>query len=217
MGGRGVRSYSDKSRNNFSKSGLGTRVASTLREAIGTKGKPQSIAQASKGANPLFSREHSEYSENCQRVVVAYELRRRGYKVYAQPTFSTDTMGVITYVDRKRGTMSSRWSGAFQHAKIENVGARSGQKMVQNVNAKMAQYGEGSRAVLQIQWKAGGGHVFNVERVRGKTIYVDAQVNKRYSASYLASMVKPGSVNIVRTDNLRISERAKKSVTTRRY
>lgn len=89
--------------------------------------------------------------------------------------------------------------------------------MVQNVNAKMAQYGEGSRAVLQIQWKAGGGHVLNVERTGGKTVYVDAQVNKRYSASYLASMVRPGSVNIIRTDNLRISERAKKSVTIRRY
>lgn len=217
MGGRGASSFTDRRRDRRFSSGLGTRIAGTLKEAIGPRGEPDSIAQAARSANPLFSREYSEYSENCQRVVVAYELRRRGYKVYAQPTFSTDDMGSITHVDYRRGTYSSRWSGAFQHARPENVGARTGRAMVGNVERRMASYGDGARAILQVQWRRGGGHVFNVEQRNGRTLYIDAQVNRRYTQGELARAVKPGSVNIVRTDNLRISERARKSVTMRRY
>lgn len=137
--------------------------------------------------------------------------------MHSQPTFKGDSMGTITHVDRKRGVYSSRWTGAFQKAEVENVGARTGKGMVANVEKKMASYGNSSRAVLQVMLKKGGGHASNVERVNGRNVYVDAQVNERYASAYLARTVKPGSVNIVKTDNLRISERAKESVTTRRY
>lgn len=89
--------------------------------------------------------------------------------------------------------------------------------MIDRLNSKMASYGEGARAVVQVQWKKGGGHVFIAERKNGKTVYIDPQVNKRYTAIYIASSVRPGSVNLVRTDNLRVSERAKNSVTHRKY
>ena len=59
--------------------------------------------------------------------------------------------------------------------------------------------------------------VFNLERQNGKTLYIDAQRNKRYTAAEIQKRAKPGSVNIVRTDNLRISDRAKDSVTSRKY
>lgn len=217
MGGRGVSSFTNRNPQSQFSNGLGTTVAATLKEAIGTKGKPDSIAQAAKNSNPLFSRQYSEYSENCQRAVVAYELRRRGYKVFAQPTYKGDTLGLVVHVDKSRGVLNSRWSRAFQHAKTENVGGRTGEKMISAVDRKMASFGNGSRAVLQVQWKSGGAHVFNVERQGGRTVYIDAQVNRRYTSSYVSKNVKPGTVNIVRTDNLRISERAKDSVTTRRY
>ena len=70
MGGRGTRSYSDRRQSRWS-SGLGTKVDATLKEALGAKGSPMSVSEAASGANPLFSREYSEYSENCQRAVVA--------------------------------------------------------------------------------------------------------------------------------------------------
>ncbi len=214
MGGRGTRSYSDRRQSRWS-SGLGTKVDATLKEALGAKGSPMSVSEAASGANPLFSREYSEYSENCQRAVVAYELRRRGYDVVAQPTYRGDTMGAI--VHSQNGVNYSRWSGAFQNAKVENVGAANGNRLISNIDSKMGSYGDGSRAVLQVQWKSGGGHVFNVERQNGKNVYIDPQVNRRYTENYIKQNVKPGSVNIVRTDNLRVSERAKNSVTSRKY
>lgn len=216
MGGRGVISFSNKGPHRFS-SGLGTRIDETLKQALGVKGEPESIASAMRNANPHYSRSYSEYSENCQRAVIAYELRRRGYKVYAQPTYKGDKMGKVVYVDRKNGIYKSRWTRAFSNAKTEYVGAGTGQKMIAKVDSKMAEYGNGSRAVLQVKWHNGGGHVFNLERQNGKTLYIDAQRNKRYTAAEIQKGVRPGSVNIIRTDNLRISDRAKDSVTSRKY
>lgn len=218
MGGRGANSFSNGLDLKFS-NGLGTHIAATLKEAIGAKEAELTIEVAASGANPRFNKNsvYSEYQANCQRVVVAYELRRRGYDVIAQPTYKDDTMGRIVHIDKGKGIYHSRRSGAFQSAKLENVGGRNAEQMMRNINKKMGSYGNGARAVLQVQWRGGGAHVFNVERQNGKTVYIDAQVNKRYTASYLKKRVKPGSVNIVRTDTLKLSDRARQSVTTRRY
>lgn len=177
----------------------------SLRAALGTKGKPMSINEAVRGANPYYDGTYKEFSENCQRAVVAYEARRRGYDVTAQPTYEGDKLPQVV---RSNG----RWQGAFQGAKSENVSGANSKAVKNNVEAKMKEYGEGSRAVVGVQWKNGGGHVFNVERKNGKTHYVDAQIGAKYNPSELFSKVKTNSVRIVRTDNLKFSDRAKKSI-----
>ena len=168
------------------------------------------MAQAVTGANPYYdpTGTYREFTENCQRAVVAYEARRRGYNVTAQPTFEGDKLPQ----DNVNGKGNARWQGAFQGAKSENVGGRTARDAQKNVEAKMKEYGNGSRAVLGVQWKNGGGHVLNVEHRNGKTYYVDAQVGAKYTPSELFNAVKPGSVRVVRTDNLKFSDRAKKSV-----
>ena len=62
---------------------------SELRATIGTKGNSIGIEEAIKGANPFYNTSGAEgdFSQNCQRCVVAYELRRRGYDVVALPTY----------------------------------------------------------------------------------------------------------------------------------
>lgn len=63
-----------------------------------------------------------------------------------------------------------------------------------------------------LHWQKGRAHVFNVENVNGKMHYVDAQTGKPVKiGSYLAAS-RPLKTQIVRTDNLKISERAKYSV-----
>lgn len=190
--------------------GLGMQNIDTLREALGTRGRSMSMQKAVEGANPYFDKTgtYKEFTENCQRAVVAYEARRRGYNVVAQPTYEGDTLPQANV----GGKGNSRWQGAFKGAKSEQVGARTAAKAQANVEAKMKEYGNGSRAVLGVQWKGGGGHVLNVERVNGKTHYVDAQVGGKYTAKELFNAIKPNSVRVVRTDNLKFSDRAKKSV-----
>lgn len=169
-----------------------------LKESIGEKGNAISIEKALEGANPFYNT-GVEFNENCQRCVVAYELRRRGYDVVALPTYGDDKLPI-----------GRKWAGAFLHGKFESVGASSPLKTQANLEAKMHEWGNGSRAIVAIK-----GHVFNAENVRGKIRYVDAQTNTIYNSNNVFSRLGKNSkgVEILRTDNLRLSDRAKKSVT----
>ena len=215
MGGRGASSFQPNGNLNFQKGVLRTEVPETLKDALGRKSTPFSIEQSYGAANPYFSSEYSEYSANCQRCVVAYEMRRRGYDVTAMPTYDGDVKPRVAF-SAEDGTISARWMGAFRGAKPEYVGARSGPKVISNISGKMNSYGVGARAVVQVYWKHGGGHVFNVENTGGKIRYCDAQTGKRVNVKKYMSNAKPGSVNLVRTDNLRVSERMREFVTRKK-
>lgn len=199
---------------NFSPYSLSEQLPKTLKDAVGTKGKAHSIAMALKTVNPNFSRLYSEYSENCQRCIVAYELQRRGYDVEAQPTYKGDTWNQSIRIGN---TYMDKWRGAFRHAKTDNVGANSGDKVLKNIAAKMKSFGPGARAVVSINYKGDSheGHVFNVENVGGRVQYVDAQDGYRYnqaSMKNLFAITKTNDTTLTRTDNLRISERSKEFV-----
>lgn len=194
---------------------LGGRIPDSLKEAIGRKGKPNSIVDSVVGTNPYYSANYREFSENCQRCVVAYELNRRGYNVTAQPTYKGDTLPSVAYYNQKAKTFEGRWKGAFKGAKTINVGAKTEPGVISNIENTMKSYGSGSRAVVQIFYKSGGGHVFNVENDCGRIVYVEAQTGKMKSIKQTMRSVDTASVNLVRTDNLNISERAKNFVTRR--
>lgn len=171
-----------------------------LDAALGDKGRAMNIDKALKGANPFYAGgDEGDYSANCQRSVVAYEARRRGYDVIAQPTYSGD---VLPYGDN--------WKGAFEDSKTVHVGASTPQKTQENLERTMKGYGNGARAVVEIP-----GHVFNCENVNGKIKYVDAQTNTVYNSNNVFSRVgrKSKTISLMRTDNLKFSDNAKKSVT----
>lgn len=173
-----------------------------LKASLGEKGRNIGIANALEGANPFYNGRNGaqgDFSENCQRAVVAYELRRRGYDVLALPTYSGDKLPA-----------GGRWKGAFQKAKEVAVGRSTPQATQNALEKEMKSYGHGSRGIVSIP-----GHVFNVENVNGKIKYVDAQTNTIYNSKNVFSRIgkKSNQISLIRTDNLRISERAKKSVT----
>ena len=76
----------------------------------------------------------------------------------------------------------------------------------------MRQFGNGARAVIQILYRGGGGHVFNVENQNGRIVYIEAQAGKIKDIGATMAHVKTDTVNLIRTDNLKISDRAKKFV-----
>lgn len=109
------------------------------------------------------------------------------------------------------------WTGAFKHSRTLDVGADRNSTVVQNIESAMKGYGNGARAVVGVNWQQGGGHVFNIENSNGNIVAVDAQTGRRSSLSNALNGSKPMQTQITRTDNLRIAEKAKESVTTRRY
>lgn len=212
FGGRGASSPSaipsggGAGKENWS-NGAGTRVETDPVKALGVQGRPKSIENANLNSNPNHSYEYSEYSENCQRCVVAYEARRRGYDVTAQPTYQGDTMPMNGNYIREY----------FVGAKTDSVGSTSDKKTVKNLESKMGEYGDGSRALVQVQWKGGGGHVFMAEQRNGKTIYRDPQVGVKYDSNTLLTNVKPSSVRLTRVDNLSFSDNIGGAVTKDKY
>ena len=213
MGGRGSTSLTRQT-GKWSGS-LGGKIPESLKEAIGPKGSPNSIAESVVKTNPLWNASYREFSENCQRCVVAYELNRRGYDVTALPTYKGDILPKIAHYNPKSGTFEGRGKGAFRNAKTVNVGAKTEDGAIANIEKAMKSYGSGSRAVVQIFYKSGGGHVFNVENQRGRIVYVEAQTGKMKSIERTMSSVDSRYVNLVRTDNLKLSDRARNFVTRR--
>lgn len=193
---------------------LGPNVPATLSKAIGTKGSNFTIAEAFGDANPNYdpTGRYSDYRENCQRCVVAYEMRRRGYDVTALPTYAGDTAPRVRRTD-KNGDWDG-WLKAFRKAKPTNVGASRAKGVEDNIEKNMAKWGAGSRAVVSLYWKGGGGHVFNVENVNGSTVAVDAQTGKKVSLANYLGQARPGSVTLIRTDNLRPDNTMREFVTS---
>ena len=189
----------------------------TLRSALGSRGEEKSPADAMLETNPYYDGDYREFSHNCQRVVVAYEARRRGYDVMAQPTFEGDKLNRVAYYDSKNNISRGRWMGAFQDAKPVDVsavgkGTQASQNVVNNIENQMKSYGNGSRGVVQLFYKGGGGHVFNVEQRNGKTYFIEAQTGKVKDMQRLMDVMRTDRVALVRTDNLKFSDRAKQFV-----
>lgn len=221
MGGRGA-SFSTGNSVSWSNT-PGEQEPETLKEALGIKGTPMRLGEALIYTNKKFSEDYAEFSLNCQRCVIAYELRRRGYDVEALPTYKNDKLTKIAYVDTQKGTYEGAWKGAFQHGKTENVGvpgsnSKAEKSVIDNIEKKMKQYGNGSRAVVQVFYRkrGEGGHVFNVENQGGRIVYVEAQTGSIKDIKSTMKQVSTGKVNIMRTDNLKISGRAKKFVRQRK-
>ena len=64
-------------------------ITDIVEQAVGAKRDvPIEVKKAAKGANPNYA-PGTAYATNCQRCVVVYEFRRRGYDVVAKPKPST--------------------------------------------------------------------------------------------------------------------------------
>ncbi|MGW2686426.1 toxin glutamine deamidase domain-containing protein [Streptomyces sp. NPDC001414] len=133
------------------------------------------IDKALHAANPHYQRDVHAYSHNCSHVAQAYELRRRGMDVEAGPD-STDGRNV--------GELGEAWGGSFSFC--DSSASDVGRSEVERA------FGEpGSRGMVAVWWKNGGGHAFTVENVGGKVRFVDGQPTPPVTdASHYFSLAK---------------------------
>lgn len=205
MGGRGSWSASGGtyapnpsggSGNGTAEKVLGPTIPSSLSEALGEKGRPMGPAQASKGTNPHYSPAYDAYSSNCQRCVLTYEARRRGYDVTALPTYQGDLLPA-----------GRDYMKALSNPKTVDVG-----KSKAKLEKQMASFGSGSRAIVHVS-RGRNGHVFIAENMNGKVRYVDPQTNRRYTS---VSFSNVSSVQVTRLDNQQFTDYAKNAFTRKR-
>ncbi|KFG71480.1 hypothetical protein FM21_35070 [Streptomyces mutabilis] len=119
------------------------------------------VDKALAGANPKYQAGVRAYSHNCTHVSQAYELRRRGLDVQAAP----DTTG-----GRSIREYSEPWGGWQRFTHCDSSALDVGRSEIERAFAE-----PGSRGIVNVRWKNGGGHAFNVENVGGKVRFIDAQ------------------------------------------
>ena len=206
MGGRGQRKGGGGGGGKWSDSISSYQIPEKLEDAIGEKGEPRSIATAQWESNPYYSDYYREFSQNCQRVVWAYEMQRRGYDVEALPTYKGDTM-----------PMTANWSNVMSGVTRVSVAGRNNAKVIQNIESQLKQWGEGARAIIRIRWQGcNSGHVINVEYTNGKIYYVDAK--DRYRSTNPKEMLsgsRASETELFRVDNATITDEMRKVVKKR--
>ncbi len=159
---------------------------------------PHSMMDDLKATNPNW-REDSPWDVNCQRCVSAYEARRRGYDVTAAPLLDqNDTLQIMRH--------PNGWPSVYQGAELIDCTSASGTGSATLVEDKMAEWGDGARAIVRVRWKMGGGHVFIAERVNGKTVFLDPQRGTE-NVDYYFESAKGNGTFCVRIDNLPFTAR----------
>jgi ElaB/YqjD/DUF883 family membrane-anchored ribosome-binding protein len=154
-----------------------------------------------KGTNPNYSKtdNDSPWNNNCQRCVSAYEARRRGLDVVAQPLPpGNDALPIMRH--------PNGWPSVYEGACLIDCSANSGTGAAINVENQMEQWGTDARAIVRVRWKAGGGHVFIAERNGGATRFVDPQNGDTDVRSYF-DFAKGSEVFCMRIDNLPFTDR----------
>lgn len=170
---------------------------------------PRTIRENSRETNPMLNkmldstgRVPFEYSHNCQRCCVAYEMRQRGFAVHADK--APPEGGVLARTDISR---------IFRDADtVEWYG--TGHANTLKAREAVLGWGEGARGIAFITRKGEAGHAFNVACQDGKFWIIDGQLSSAWNdAEDGVSMrggafeeAKTDSVVLIRTDNTKVYE-----------
>ena len=158
------------------------------------------FTQDLQNTNPNYSSGNLSWTNNCQRCVSAYEARRRGYDVTAAPVPEGDDE--ISHIFPVEKGIFSPYEGA----EPIDVSANSGTQAALNIDDLMESWGDGARAIVCVQWRAGQGHAFIAERVDGQTRYVDPQTGNPQVRTHFI-LAKGSGAWCGRIDNLPFTER----------
>lgn len=157
--------------------------------------KDMSIEDDIKRVNPAFENINNDGStSNCQFCSAAYDLRRRGYEVYAgkRAVGADDKWFTEMYKPKP--------DNHIYIASPERRGTKC-QKAVENMILNDITKGqEGARGEISVCWDIFSGHSFQWEVKGGKVIFVDSQSSSSNVRNYLTEC--EGPVNIKRLDNV---------------
>lgn len=145
-----------------------------------------------------------EWDNNCQRSVIAYEARRRGYDVHATQSFENDILAMANEPDL--------WTLVFKGAKMVMVEGYHPKTIEAKISQALKGYGPGSRVVIRYEGKFGNeGHVFIGENIGDRVFFVEPQTGE-FHGTEIFSGKKKNSFAYTRIDNLEFTEKIKYAV-----
>ena len=117
--------------------------------------------------NPNFDTGLEAYTNNCQRCVVAQEINARGHRVRAKAYDASDPIGNNGIAVWNLST--TPWS-RDPFVKLTNK-----DDFWDDAKQAFAEWGDGARAIVRVEWNNGRGHFFSAERVGNTIVYTDLQ------------------------------------------
>jgi ribosomal protein S18 acetylase RimI-like enzyme len=159
-----------------------------------------------KATRPDYERYNSHkdaYRVNCQRVILAAELRHRGYNVEAAPNVAPSVDDTVSRdEERLRGTDKSlggghdiaswfknpdgttaRWNATDDVFPELSRAPEDGHQHWEAMHNEIKSWGAGARGIIDFQHPGRGGHVFNVSVDEdGEVNYFDHQPGKDASS-----------------------------------
>jgi hypothetical protein len=159
-----------------------------------TLSAPDTIEDAFKSSNPKFGL--PGYSENCARVVQAYELRRRGYDVTAN-AYDRD-LGFLQNIKNYLGGWKNPITGETADQLAVPV------KTFLQGQQKILAYGENARGNVFFSYKGrnASAHTLNWEVVNNEVVWLDAQVGNFGQDTIRRYVGRVKDISIVRMDDL---------------
>lgn len=158
--------------------------------------------------NPGFKQSSGadkNYSNNCSSVVMAFEMRRRGFDVFAAPVRNGAGRHMTEYIQqwwKDRDGKPVMQTYAMDLPPVKGVRAGTLQYKAR-LDAHIEAMPDGARGVVAVGWaKGGGGHVFNFEKIDGKAVYLEGQTGFPDASGHLAEgKFTPKTLRVVRLDD----------------
>lgn len=175
----------------------------------------QSNADHQEAVNPEYGLGFLyDYSYNCTFCTAAYDLRKRGYDVEANPISMPEAYTLDSICS---------WYKGADPVYEQNVKVRAGSVISQGEYAKnrgkilsnsLESNGEGARGHLCLEWTNGGGHDIAWEVENGKVVYRDCQSNKLVNIDETLSYTT--TYQYIRTDHLEMTDDILRTVRNRK-
>lgn len=160
--------------------------------------------------------EREWYTSNCQRCIIAYEMRRRGYNVEANkytgnrdPIYNTHISMTRAFLGYDSFIQTKEYDKKPSGEKYANK-----KQLVKAMEKDMLDQPEGARFVLSWNWKNYKyGHTINAEKVDGKIKLYDAQTGTEHTIDDIINGtsglggIRVTTLQMTRVDNLKLSKR----------
>ena len=178
--------------------------------------------------NPEYTPTTYDYSMNCSFCTAAYDLRKRGYDVEANPISQAEAYTLDDIASWYEGSqpVSRSEVESFYKEKAFNDYRNQTREDMENGQLSLTQYkeptsgemlmealksnGEGSRGHLCLCWTGGGGHDVIWEVQNGEVVIRDCQTGTVSKDASILSYVSDYAY--IRTDNLEPTEKVLRTV-----
>jgi len=186
----------------------------------------QSNDEHQKKVNPKFNDKTYDYSMNCSFCTAAYDLRKRGYDVEANPISTVEAYTIDDICSWYKGAKSVS-NVDVRNAHYATIKSRDDVLSKKELLIKsLESNGDGARGHLGLIWANGGGHDVVWEVENGEVVIRDCQNGKIVDITEGATGIiinmegyEPAlisSYDYVRVDNLEPTEEILRTVRNRK-